>query len=480
MMISSQKFVSPPVVGFSSRLASSRAKASTGAPPNREDGVGVSMSKSKFPRRLTQTMPMRASPTRLARPRVVVVALASSSEDFGKESSSASSPEIENQTEEEEEEEEDAVVPIGILPVNLYRKLLVQEGRSLTKRRTEDARAKRRLKKRQKKLVLNASEIGTIKMPSELFGMRRVKVPGTFEEEEDEDEEDEDEEDAAENEDDEDGNRAKTTTTTKKKNNKKKKMKVKMRKSLSKSQRRISYSASECSDFGQRFPIDSIVVVNPENGEEQTTRISDLTVKTFLRDAVELLPQCAPLGLQFGDFRSAVSQSYDSNDEDKESCFRGDVCYRFLKTKRNEEKIIVHPVSFERKERTKDAKETECNLESNDGWPFAFRLSLTNDKKYIQLEMRVFWPKNELLKYGKEALERDGKHRFDVFSKNVESMLYYMERGVVGRGVHSSSREDDAGKNDSSDVVKELSARMKRRLGRAPFVTEIARELERL
>ena len=118
----------------------------------------------------------------------------------------------------------------------------------------------------------------------------------------------------------------------------KKKMKVKMRKSLSKSQRRISYSASECSDFGQRFPIDSIVVVNPENGEEQTTRISDLTVKTFLRDAVELLPQCAPLGLQFGDFRSAVSQSYDSNDEDKESCFRGDVCYRFLKTKRNEEK----------------------------------------------------------------------------------------------------------------------------------------------
>ena len=110
MMISSQKFVSPPVVGFSSRLASSRAKASTGAPPNREDGVDViSMSKSKFPRRLTQTMPMRASPTRLARPRVVVVALASSSEDFGKESSSASSPAIENQTEEEEEEEEDTL-----------------------------------------------------------------------------------------------------------------------------------------------------------------------------------------------------------------------------------------------------------------------------------------------------------------------------------------------------------------------------------
>tara|TARA_B100000401_G_scaffold67846_2_gene40885 strand:+ start:4151 stop:5590 length:1440 start_codon:yes stop_codon:yes gene_type:complete len=474
---SSQKFagVSPPKVGVSSRrlFASSRAKA-------------AASSGAKFPRRLPQKMmPMRASPTRFARPRVVVALASSSSGDFGKESSSASSSStIENQTEEEEEEEEeeDAVVPIGILPVHLYRKLLVQEGRSLTKRRMEDARAKRRLKKRQKKLVLNASEIGTIKMPSELFGMRRVKVPGTFEEEEDEDEEEEeDEEDAAENEDDEDGNRATTTTKKKKKKkNKKKKMKVKMRKSLSKSQRRISYSASECSDFGQRFPIDSIVVVNPENGEEQTTRISDLTVKTFLRDAVELLPQCAPLGLQFGDFRSAVSQSYDSNDEDKESCFRGDVCYRFLKTKRNEEKIIVHPVSFERKERTKDAKETECNLESNDGWPFAFRLSLTDDKKYIQLEMRVFWPKNELLKYGKEALERDGKHRFDVFSKNVESMLYYMERGVVGRGVHSSSREDDAGKNDSSDVVKELSARMKRRLGRAPFVTEIARELERL
>jgi hypothetical protein len=84
----------------------------------------------------------------------------------------------------------------------------------------EDVRAKRRLKKRQKKLVLNASEIGTIKMPSELFGMRRVKVPGTFEEEEDEDEEEEeDEEDAAENEDDEDGNRATTTTKKKKKKN---------------------------------------------------------------------------------------------------------------------------------------------------------------------------------------------------------------------------------------------------------------------
>ncbi len=37
--------------------------------------------------------------------------------------------------------------------------------------------------------------------------------------------------------------------------------------------------------------------------------------------------------------------------------------------------------------------------------------------------MRLFWPKNELLKYGKEALERDGKHRFDVFAKNVESMF---------------------------------------------------------
>ena len=424
---SSQKFagVSPPKVGVSSRrlFASSRAKA-------------AASSGAKFPRRLPQKMmPMRASPTRFARPRVVVALASSSSGDFGKESSSASSSStIENQTEEEEEEEEeeeDAVVPIGILPVHLYRKLLVQEGRSLTKRRTEDARAKRRLKKRQKKLVLNASEIGTIKMPSELFGMRRVKVPGTFEEEEDEDEEEEeDEEDAAENEDDEDGNRAKTTTKKKKKKNKKKKMKVKMRKSLSKSQRRISYSASECSDFGQRFPIDSIVVVNPENGEEQTTRISDLTVKTFLRDAVELLPQCAPLGLQFGDFRSAVSQSYDSNDEDKESCFRGDVCYRFLKTKRNEEKIIVHPVSFERKERTKDAKETECNLESNDGWPFAFRLSLTDDKKYIQLEMRVFWPKNELLKYGKESVRtrRETPVRCLQQERRVDVVLYGTRR----------------------------------------------------
>ena len=206
---------------------------------------------------------------------------------------------------------------------------------------------------------------------------------------------------------------------------------------------------------------------------------------------MELLPQCVPLGLQFGDFRSAVSQSYDSNDEDKEACFRGDVCYRFLKTKRNEEKIIWHPISFQRKERAKEEKEAECNLESNDGWPFAFRASLSEDKKYIQLEMRLFWPKNELLKYGKEALERDGKHRFDIFAKNVESMLYYLERGYVGRGLSGEEDRDsdsekkggrtkDEEEEDSSNVVKELSVRMKRRLGRAPFATEISRELERL
>ena len=142
-------------------------------------------------------------------------------------------------------------------------------------------------------------------------------------------------------------------------------------------QRKISYSASECSDFRRGFR-SFVVVEDPSNGGggEQTIRISDLTVKTFLRDSVELLPQCVPLGLQFGDFRSAVSQSYDSNDEDKEACFRGDVCYRFLKTKRNEEKIIWHPISFQRKERAKEEKEAECNLESNDGWPFAFGVPL--------------------------------------------------------------------------------------------------------
>ena len=137
--------------------------------------------------------------------------------------------------------------------------------------------------------------------------------------------------------------------------------------------------------FWTTVSIDSIVV-NPENGEEQTTRISDLTVKTFSET-----PLSSSLSALLSAYNSVIFdrrflKSYDSNDEDKESCFRGDVCYRFLKTKRNEEKIIVHPVSFERKERTKDAKETECNLESNDGWPFAFRLSLTDDKKYIQLK----------------------------------------------------------------------------------------------
>ena len=107
--------------------------------------------------------------------------------------------------------------------------------------------------------------------------------------------------------------------------------------------------------------------------------------------------------------------------------------------------------------------------------------------------MRLFWPKNELLKYGKEALERDGKHRFDVFAKNVESMLYYLERGYVGRGLPGEDRDSESEKRggrtkdeeqnqeeDSSNVVKELSVRMKRRLGRAPFATEISRELERL
>ena len=127
--------------------------------------------------------------------------------------------------------------------------------------------------------------------------------------------------------------------------------------------------------------------------------------------------------------------------EDKEACFRGDVCYRFLNTKPNEEKIIWHPISYHRKERAKEEKEAECNLESNDGWPFAFRASLSEDKKYIQLEMRLFWPKNELLKYGKEALERDGKHRFDIFAKNVESMLYYLNAIHAGRGLSGKKIE---------------------------------------
>ena len=392
----------------------------------------------------------------------------------------------------------------------LLRKLLLHEGQALTRSRAEEQQLKEQLEKRKKKVVLNASEVGSIRMPSELFGMRRVKVPGMIsssrierfgEEEEDEEEEEEEGEEGEEKDEDALSPRKRDGTTKEKKTKSRSasssssSSKTKTMKSTTtiRQRRKISYSASECSDFGQRFPIDSIVVEDPSNGGggEQTIRISDLTVKTFLRDSVELLPQCVPLGLQFGDFRSAVSQSYDSNDEDKEACFRGDVCYRFLKTKRNEEKIIWHPISFQRKERAKEEKEAECNLESNDGWPFAFRASLSEDKKYIQLEMRLFWPKNELLKYGKEALERDGKHRFDIFAKNVESMLYYLERGYVGRGLSGEEDRDsdsekkgrrtkDEEEEDSSNVVKELSVRMKRRLGRAPFATEISRELERL
>ncbi|CAL6393236.1 unnamed protein product [Bathycoccus prasinos] len=387
----------------------------------------------------------------------------------------------------------------------LLRKLLLHEGQALTRSRAEEQQLKEQLEKRKKKVVLNASEVGSIRMPSELFGMRRVKVPGMISssriERFGEEEEDEEEEEGEEKDEDAPKTQKRDGTTKEKKTKSRSasssssSSKTKTTKSTTtiRQRRKISYSASECSDFGQRFPIDSIVVEDPSNGGggEQTIRISDLTVKTFLRDSVELLPQCVPLGLQFGDFRSAVSQSYDSNDEDKEACFRGDVCYRFLKTKRNEEKIIWHPISFQRKERAKEEKEAECNLESNDGWPFAFRASLSEDKKYIQLEMRLFWPKNELLKYGKEALERDGKHRFDIFAKNVESMLYYLERGYVGRGLSGEEDRDsdsekkggrtkDEEEEDSSNVVKELSVRMKRRLGRAPFATEISRELERL
>ncbi|CAL6385039.1 unnamed protein product [Bathycoccus prasinos] len=390
----------------------------------------------------------------------------------------------------------------------LLRKLLLHEGQALTRSRAEEQQLKEQLEKRKKKVVLNASEVGSIRMPSELFGMRRVKVPGMISSsrierfgEEEEDEEEEEEEEGEEKDEDAPKTQKRDGTTKEKKTKSRSasssssSSKTKTTKSTTtiRQRRKISYSASECSDFGQRFPIDSIVVEDPSNGGggEQTIRISDLTVKTFLRDSVELLPQCVPLGLQFGDFRSAVSQSYDSNDEDKEACFRGDVCYRFLKTKRNEEKIIWHPISFQRKERAKEEKEAECNLESNDGWPFAFRASLSEDKKYIQLEMRLFWLKNELLKYGKEALERDGKHRFDIFAKNVESMLYYLERGYVGRGLSGEEDRDsdsekkggrtkDEEEEDSSNVVKELSVRMKRRLGRAPFATEISRELERL
>ncbi|CAL6395944.1 unnamed protein product [Bathycoccus prasinos] len=390
----------------------------------------------------------------------------------------------------------------------LLRKLLLHEGQALTRSRAEEQQLKEQLEKRKKKVVLNASEVGSIRMPSELFGMRRVKVPGMISSsrierfgEEEEDEEEEEEEEGEEKDEDAPKTQKRDGTTKEKKTKSRSasssssSSKTKTTKSTTtiRQRRKISYSASECSDFGQRFPIDSIVVEDPSNGGggEQTIRISDLNLKTFLRDSVELLPQCVPLGLQFGDFRSAVSQSYDSNDEDKEACFRGDVCYRFLKTKRNEEKIIWHPISFQRKERAKEEKEAECNLESNDGWPFAFRASLSEDKKYIQLEMRLFWPKNELLKYGKEALERDGKHRFDIFAKNVESMLYYLERGYVGRGLSGEEDRDsdsekkggrtkDEEEEDSSNVVKELSVRMKRRLGRAPFATEISRELERL
>ena len=84
----------------------------------------------------------------------------------------------------------------------LLRKLLLHEGQALTRSRAEEQQLKEQLEKRKKKVVLNASEVGSIRMPSELFGMRRVKVPGMIsssrierfgEEEEDEEEEEEEE-----------------------------------------------------------------------------------------------------------------------------------------------------------------------------------------------------------------------------------------------------------------------------------------------
>ena len=66
-------------------------------------------------------------------------------------------------------------------------------------------------------------------------------------------------------------------------------------------------------------------------------------------------------------------------------------------------------------------------------------------------------------------------------------MLYYLERlrGEVSPGkkieiaIAKKRRKNKDEEEDSSNVVKELSVRMKRRLGRAPFAT-ISRELERL
>ena len=92
----------------------------------------------------------------------------------------------------------DAISSYSTKEKQLLRKLLLHEGQALTRSRAEEQQLKEQLEKRKKKIVLNASEVGSIRMPSELFGMRRVKVPGMIsssriewfgEEEEDEEQE---------------------------------------------------------------------------------------------------------------------------------------------------------------------------------------------------------------------------------------------------------------------------------------------------
>ena len=158
----------------------------------------------------------------------------------------------------------------------LLRKLLLHEGQALTRSRAEEQQLKEQLEKRKKKVVLNASEVGSIRMPSELFGMRRVKVPGMIsssrierfgEEEEDEEEEEEGEEGEEKDEDalsprKRDGTTKEKKTKSRSASSSSSSSKTKTMKSTTtiRQRRKISYSASECSDFGQRFPIDSIAV----------------------------------------------------------------------------------------------------------------------------------------------------------------------------------------------------------------------------
>jgi len=379
----------------------------------------------------------------------------------------------------DDDDDDDAVI------TKQEKKMLFETNLLQAKEHSE--KLKNYLEKRKKKIILKASEVSALKMPQEIYA-DQARTPKNV--------------------------------------------------GLKSIEERVKYSAKECSDFGQRFSLNLNVLSDysnssdsDKNDKDLTTTtttdtvytISDSTVKQFMRDAVELIPACLP-GSKFGAFKSVVSTSYDSLCEETESRFTGHVYYRLLK--KHTPQVKSHAIVFERLEKTEEAKEREVNLESTDGWPFAFRMSLVaaddandddindtnknaNAAKKVSLELRLFWPKEELDKFGKQALERDGLERFDSFSRKVEQMLYLIDQNIVARGKepavspmnaseiskskrgavkkekkrkpkpkpkHFRDEEEEEEDEDGSKAHKEIALKLKKRLGRAPFASEIHRE----